>query len=78
MMKKRFWALFLAVMMIVSVLPTTAFAADEEVDKNLQPDPRYYSFAGKELDKDEADNADITLSKTAEYIGDGKYEITFL
>jgi len=75
-MKKRFWALFLAVMMIVSVLPTTAFAADEEVDKNLQPDPRYYSFAGKELDKDEADNADITLSKTAEYIGDGKYEIT--
>ena len=27
-MKKRFWALFLAVMMIVSVLPTTAFAAE--------------------------------------------------
>ena len=25
-MKKRFWALFLAVMMVVSVLPTTAFA----------------------------------------------------
>ena len=30
-MKKRFWALFLAVMMVVSVLPTTAFAdADDE------------------------------------------------
>ncbi len=29
-MKKRFWALFLAVMMIVSVLPTTAFAAEED------------------------------------------------
>ena len=27
-MKKRFWALFLAVMMVVSVLPTTAFAID--------------------------------------------------
>ncbi|MBQ1208018.1 MAG: VWA domain-containing protein, partial [Lachnospiraceae bacterium] len=28
MMKKRFWALFLAVMMVVSVLPTSAFAAE--------------------------------------------------
>ena len=27
-MKKRFWALLLAVMMVVSVLPTTAFAVD--------------------------------------------------
>ena len=29
-MKKRFWALFLAVMMIMSILPTSAFAADDE------------------------------------------------
>ena len=29
-MKKRFWALLLAVMMVVSVLPTTAFAIDED------------------------------------------------
>ncbi len=28
MMKKRFWALFLAVMMVVSVMPTTAFAEE--------------------------------------------------
>ena len=28
-MKKRFWALLLAVMMVVSVLPTTAFAATD-------------------------------------------------
>ena len=31
MMKKRFWALFLAVMMVVSVLPTSAFAEGEDV-----------------------------------------------
>ena len=29
-MKKRFWALLLAVMMVVSVLPTAAFAVDAE------------------------------------------------
>ena len=29
-MKKRFWALFLAVMMVVSVLPTAAFAGQED------------------------------------------------
>lgn len=29
-MKKRFWALLLAVMMVVSVLPTAAFAIDED------------------------------------------------
>ena len=29
-MKKRFWALFLAVMMVVSVLPTSAFAAESD------------------------------------------------
>ena len=29
-MKKRFWALLLAVMMVVSVLPTSAFAVDAE------------------------------------------------
>ena len=73
-MKKRFWALFLAVMMVVSVLPTSAFAADEEVDKNLQPDPLYYSFEGDQVDEA---NADITLSKTAEYDTEtGEYTIT--
>ncbi len=34
MMKKRFWALFLAVMMVVSVLPTTALAAEVEVTED--------------------------------------------
>ena len=73
-MKKRFWALFLAVMMVVSVLPTSVFAADEEVDKNLQPDPLYYSFEGDKVDEA---NADITLSKTAEYDTEtGEYTIT--
>ena len=39
-MKKRFWALLLAVMMVVSVLPTTAFAAtdDEPVPSVSTPD----------------------------------------
>lgn len=72
-MKKRFWALFLAVMMVVSVLPTSVFAEGESVDANLNPDPLYYSFEGKEVS---AEDAKITLSKTAKYIGDGKYEIT--
>lgn len=41
-MKKRFWALFLAVMMVVSVLPTAAFAIDgdalEQVPSVSTPD----------------------------------------
>lgn len=73
MMKKRFWALFLAVMMVVSVLPTSVFA--EASEDLLKPADRYYTFAGKKVDEDDPDAA-ITLSKTAEYIGDGKYEIT--
>ena len=36
-MKKRFWALFLAVMMVVSVLPTTAFAEDAAGSAELEP-----------------------------------------
>ena len=70
MMKKRFWALFLAVMMVVSVLPTSAFAEGEDP---LKPEDRYYTFAGENASKE---NPDITLSKTAVYKGDGTYEVT--
>ena len=73
-MKKRFWALFLAVMMIVSVPPTTIFAEGETVGNGLQPDPLYYSFEGKKVNEKDAD---ITLSKTAEYDTEtGEYTIT--
>ena len=70
-MKKRFWALFLAVMMVVSVLPTSAFAEDGK--DPLKPEDRYYTFAGENASKE---NPDITLSKTAVYKGDGTYEVT--
>ena len=36
-MKKRFWALLLAVMMVVSVLPTSAFADDDELVRITLP-----------------------------------------
>ena len=73
-MKKRFWALFLAVMMVVSILPTTAFAEDgESAGDKLSPKPLYYSFEGKAVGEQDAK---ITLSKTAEYKGDGAYKVT--
>lgn len=61
-MKKRFWALLLAVMMVVSVLPTAAFA--EGGANSLTPDP-----------VTDADNK-VKISKTATRTGADTYEIT--
>ena len=73
-MKKRFWALFLAVMMVVSVLPTTAFAAVED------DDVIYGTYEDNEWMPGEASiNYDdgITLRKLAEPTkNSNEYQIT--
>lgn len=70
-MKKRIWAFLLAMCMIISIMPTAAFAGEEAT---LTPAPAYYKFDGTPTNEA---GAEITLSKTAVYNEQtGKYEVT--
>ena len=80
-MKKRFWALFLAVMMVVSVLPTSAFAAEEDADVlyGTYDDGENWELLAEEsiTYTDIAPYEDITLTKKAESTGNpNEYKIT--
>ena len=70
-MKKRFWALFLAVMMVVSVLPTTAFAIDgdalEQVPSVSTPDSSHVQITKSVGEKN--NDGTYTLSMEAYVTG---------
>ena len=77
-MKKRFWALFLAVMMIVSVLPTSAFAEDTAPDEVVYG---HYDGTAWVYDPDSdgtRSEQGVTLSKVAVPVPgqDNTYSIT--
>ncbi|MBP3318634.1 MAG: hypothetical protein J6K94_01390, partial [Ruminiclostridium sp.] len=74
-MKKRILAMVMAVVMAVSLLPVSAFAAGgtSEEDNPLQPADVYYHF---DESKATATDYEIKLSKTAEDKGDGEFEVT--
>ena len=60
-MKKRLSAIVMALVMAMSLLPVSALADVQE--DTLKPADKYYTYAGTETT---ANEADITLSKTAE------------
>lgn len=73
-MKKRFWALLLAVMMVVSVLPTAAFAIDGDALEQGEVRARkslVYDEAG-ELVEDENGYYTIRLSVEGKPVKTGK------
>lgn len=70
---KRFWSWLLTAVMMLTMVPVSAYAADG-ANNYLQPDANYYKFDGTSANN--AENADITLTKTAVDKGNGTYEVT--
>lgn len=73
-MKKRFWALLLAVMMVVSVLPTAAFAEDP-TEPTVKDTPQTKNDKGVNISKSVTDNNDGTYKVTLESWVEGTTEI---
>ncbi len=71
-MKKRLFSLLLCLSFVLALVPTAAMAGDAETDP-LKPEDLYYTLTG---DTSTADDAQVTLSKTAKDNGDGTYTVT--
>lgn len=72
-MKKRFWALLLAVMMVVSVLPTAAFAEDP-TEPTVEDTPQTANDKGVNISKSVTDNNNDTYKVTLESWVEGTTE----
>ncbi|MBR2925569.1 MAG: VWA domain-containing protein [Clostridia bacterium] len=74
--KKRVIACLLTAVLAVGCLPffEKGSLADEVGSGGLQPVPNYYTTEGQKVN--DAADADITLSKTAERIGPDEWEVT--
>lgn len=70
-MKKRLFSLLLCLSFVLALVPA-AMAADAETDP-LKPAKLYYTLTG---DTSTADDAQVTLSKTAVDNGNGTYTVT--
>ena len=78
-MKKRLLSAFLVLAMVLTLLPSAAFAAEPPADP-LTPADEYYTIGGEDA---EQGNADITLRKTAKLVDstddtyqDDTYQVT--
>ena len=70
-MKKRLLSAFLVLAMVLTLLPSAAFAA--EPSDGLRPADEYYTIDGKDAGRE---NAAITLHKTAKRLTNDTYEVT--
>ena len=86
-MKKRVLSAFMALCLMLTMLPVSALAAETEDgqvsgsgasttdgDSGLTPSDKYYTFGGTELGED--NEPDITLRKQAVLNNDGTYRVT--